>query len=75
MIADRPIRFQRSRRRIKWLLLTIVLLLVTSACRPATISSAVAAGELVEFPGIDVLAEEFNADAGIPRLILSLSPT
>ncbi len=53
----------------------IGLALVGTACRPADISSAVDAGDLIEFPGIEALASEFNADFGVPRLILSLSPT
>jgi hypothetical protein len=75
MIVDHPIRSQRLRRNLKRFLPMMVLLLVASACRPTSISDAVAAGELVEFPGIDGLAETFNDDAGFPRLILSLSPT
>jgi len=63
------------RRNKKRLFLVVALLLLTSACRPIDISDAVASGELDEFPGIDGLAEVFNADAGVPRLILSLSPT
>lgn len=53
----------------------IALAVIGTACRSADISSAVEAGELIEFPGIDALAAEFNADSGVPRLILSLSPT
>ena len=75
MILSRPARFQKGRTHTKRLLLLVVLLVVVSACRPTDISGAVASGELVEFPGIDELAEAFNADAGVPRLILSLSPT
>lgn len=53
----------------------IVLAVAATACRPADISSAVEAGDLIEFPGIEALAADFNADFGVPRLILSLSPT
>ncbi len=53
----------------------LALVVVGTACRSADISGAVEAGDLLEFPGIEALAAEFNADAGMPRLILSLSPT
>ena len=52
-----------------------MLAIFGTACRSADISGAVEAGDLIEFPGIEALAAEFNADAGKPRLILSLSPT
>ncbi len=53
----------------------IGLALVGTACRSTDISGAVEAGDLIEFPGIEALADQFNADSGVPRLILSLSPT
>ena len=53
----------------------IMLAILGTACRSADISGAVEAGDLIEFPGIEALAAEFNADSGVPRLILSLSPT
>jgi len=53
----------------------ITLAVVGTACRSADISGAIEAGDLIEFPGIEALAAEFNADSGVPRLILSLSPT
>ncbi len=62
-------------RKIARPALILALLVVATACRPADISGAVASGELIAFPGLDSMAETFNADRGVPRLILSLSPT
>ena len=38
-------------------------------------TDAVESGDLSDLSGIEELATAFNDDAGIPRLILSLSPT
>lgn len=59
----------------RMIIAVVALAVMASACRAADISGAVQAGELLEFPGIEALQAQFTADAGTPRIILSLSPT
>ena len=42
---------------------------------PAGQGSARAAGGLADLQGLDQLKSRFNADAGVPRLVLILAPT
>ena len=58
-----------------YLAAALALILVFAACRPGTIDTAVASGELEELTAVGELAEVFDLDSGIPRLVLSLSPT
>ena len=57
-----------------WFWVTAAVL-VAGACGPGSITDAVDSGELRDLTGGDELAGAFNADAGVPRLILLLSPT
>lgn len=58
-----------------YLVAVLSLVLITVGCRPGTVDSALASGELEELTEVGDLAAAFDSDSGVPRLILSLSPT
>ena len=63
------------RRPTVYVTLVLAFALIASACWSGSMTDAVESGDLSDLSGIEELATAFNDDAGIPRLILSLSPT